>query len=90
MTETTTDIPADLPQSSIQKSAEEDHLIKELHIKYGELQTDMSPECITLQNNLVYLWRNEVHTILKTPNLTFLLTNISIYSIMLFQLYYHI
>ena len=43
MTETTTDIPADLPQSSIQKSAEEDHLIKELHIKYGELQTNMSP-----------------------------------------------
>ena len=61
MPETTTDIPADLPQSSIPKPTEEDHLIKELHIQYGNLQTNMSPLCIVLQNDLVYLWRNEVH-----------------------------
>ena len=72
MPETPTDIQADLPQSSIPKPTEEDHLIKELHIQYGNLQTNMSPLCIVLQNDLVYLWRNEVHTILKTPSLTFL------------------
>ena len=45
------DIPADLPQSSIPKPSEEDHIIKELHIKYGELKTTMSPECIAIQND---------------------------------------
>ena len=51
MPETTTDVLADLPQSSIPKSSEEDHLIKEIQIRYGELQTNMSPECIALQND---------------------------------------
>ena len=51
---------------------EEDNLVKELHIKYGELKINMSPACIKLQHDLVHKWRNEVNTTLKTPNLSFL------------------
>ena len=74
MPETSTEIQADLPQSSIPKSTEEDNLVKELHIKYGNLQINMFPACVQLQHDLVHKWRNKVHTILKTPNLTFLLS----------------
>ena len=53
MPEISTEIQADTPQSSLPTSTEEDNLVKELHIKYGNLQINMSPACIKLQNDLV-------------------------------------
>ena len=56
------EIQADIPQSSPPRSIEEDNIVKELHIQYGNLQINMSPACIELQHDLVYKWMNEVHT----------------------------
>ena len=66
--------PTDTVNTPESLPSKEDPLITELNIKRAESEINRSSNCKSLTTELVHLWRTEIFTDLKTPNLAYLLT----------------